>query len=370
MLRRAASRISDSQVSLVAVGDLLITRSMKKFISCADASYRSVLSALRRADVTVGNLEVCLTATGFPAEKLVTLRADPSLAPEISETGIDVLTLANNHTMDYGYTGLLETMKTLRKHRIPFVGAGKNIRDAYALFVYRKKRLRISFLSVSTCLALGAEASDLRPGVAPVRVSTAYEIDPTVLQEQPGTPPVVRSMARMEDVQFLTGAIARAKRTSDFVVVAIHWGVAYQDRLAEYQRPLAHAMIRAGADVIVGHHAHVPHAIEVYRRGIVFYGLGNFISRYKSSAKVAGYLESIGIDINRSDASESLFVRLTLRARRKPTCEVFPITIDKEGFPRLADQRTGQKIVERLNQLSSGMARIEFSGGTGHIIAG
>lgn len=358
---------SEAGVSLVALGDLLITKSVQEFISSKDKSYRAILSTLRGADVTLGNLEVSLTTTGFPAEKLVTLRADPALTPEIREMGIDVLSLANNHMMDYGYAGLFETMKALKENGIPYVGAGKNLQDALTPFVYRKNGIQISFLGVSTCLALGAEAADARPGVAPVRVSTAYEIDPTTLQEQPGTSPVVRTAVRKEDLKILSQAIRNAKARSNYVVVAIHWGVAYQDQLAEYQRPLAHAMIDAGADLIMGHHAHVPHAIEIYKKGIVFYGLGNFIMRYERLGRVAEYLHTIGIDMKQSNSNETFMVRFTWGPKRNPVCEIIPLVIDQHGLPRQANRSTGQRIVQKLNRLSHGMSRVKLRGRAGYL---
>lgn len=352
-------------LSLVAVGDLLLTSSAKGFFSSRRTGYRSVLAILNSADITFGNLEVCLSKQGYPTEKLVNLRADPSLAGEVKNLGFDVVSLANNHTMDFGHPGLFETIDALDRRGIPHVGAGKDLKAAMSPVFFNRNNTRISFIGVSSCLALGAEAAGSRPGLAPIRVTTAYEVDPTTLQEQPGTPPVVRTFQREEDVKRLQATIQKARGHSDHVIVSIHWGVAYQDDLAEYQRPLAHSMIEAGADVVIGHHPHVPHGLETYRGGLIFYSLGNFIMKYQRMGKLVKYLHGIGIQMEHTNSNETFIVRIRLSAADRHGCEIIPISIDAQGLPQLAGSPAGKRIVQRLNRLSAGRAAIEWNGKCG-----
>jgi poly-gamma-glutamate synthesis protein (capsule biosynthesis protein) len=129
----------------------------------------------------------------------------------------------------------------------------------------------------------GSRATSRRPGIAPIRVGQSYEFDGVRLDEQPGSPPTVHTWAREVDVERAESVIAETARNADMVVVALHWGVpwcflpANQGPLAEYQQPLAHRLIDAGARVLVGHHAHAVQPLEFYGGGVVLYSTGNFL---------------------------------------------------------------------------------------------
>src|SRR5437868_5510092 len=284
------------RATLVAMGDVLATHSLSPLITAANSSPPSLLALMRTADLTFANLEIPICATGYPADKLVTLRGQMSLAAELNQMGIKAVSLANNHMMDFGYEGLFETVRTLDEQRIAYVGAGNTRQQAFAPVGFDCRGVRVNLMAISCCLPLGAAAAANRPGLAGVHVTTRYEIDTVTLQEQPGTNPVVRTSADMNDMNALQQAIADAKNTSDVLVVAVHWGVAFQPKLAEYQRPLAHAIVDAGANLVIGHHPHVIHEVEVFNGVVILYSLGNFVFDYDLEPGVAAYLSEIGTD--------------------------------------------------------------------------
>jgi poly-gamma-glutamate capsule biosynthesis protein CapA/YwtB (metallophosphatase superfamily) len=357
--------------TFVATGDILTTRSLRPMADAREEEYQSLIDLLREADITFGNLEVCLTRGGFPAEKLVNLRADPDVAKELSEFGFDLVSIANNHALDFGFEGLEETIISLERAGIPYVGGGRDLPEALQPVTLERTSKRFAHFGFSSCLPLGAEAGEARPGIAPIRVTTAYEIDPATLLEQPGTVPVVRTVLRKSDLLMAEEAIRRAKQESDFVIIGMHWGLAYQDLLAEYQQTLAHAMIDAGADLIIGHHPHVPHGVEVYKGRTIFYSLGNFVMQYKTSAELGALLANIGINMNetKQDGEETFIAGATFDANGSIETNIIPIVIDSRGLPRRANEAEAARIVGKISGLSAGMARIILREGVGTIAA-
>jgi hypothetical protein len=141
----------------------------------------------------------------------------------------------------------------------------------------------IAFLSWACTVPPGFRATENQPGLAAVRVRTSYAADPMLIDEQPGTPPWVHTEPWAEDVAQLETALANARRAADFVILAIHWGVPpqwgsnFQGPLAEYQEALAPRLVAAGADLVLGHHAHTVYGVQAFGPGLVCYSLGNFI---------------------------------------------------------------------------------------------
>ena len=359
-----------NEAVLVAVGDVLTTRTLAPMLDTGGADSHSVLPILKNADITLANLEVCLTRRGYPAEKLVTLRADPDVARELRDAGIDIVSLANNHMLDFGYEGLTDTLDALNSVGVHHVGGGEDLVSAMRETVLSRKNCKIAFLSFSACLPLGSEAGPDRPGIAPIRVTTSYEIDPATLQEQPGTVQVVRTAVNPSDLTATVHAIKRAKSAADFLVVAVHWGVAYQDNLAQYQRELAHAMVDSGADLIIGHHPHVPHAVEMYKCKAILYSLGNFVTQYQSSPALSELLQSIGIDMKaeKEKGAETFIVKAIFSAGDSVRVQLIPILIDGRGIPRLVDNSNATRLIRKLATLSTGLAKIDFSDGLGLVM--
>lgn len=345
---------------MAATGDLMFNRPLVR----ADLNERTsrVYDLLRQADITFANLEIPLTDRGVSADKLVTFRADPALAGDLRKIGIDVVTFANNHGLDFGVEGLVQTLESLDAVAMPRVGAGRDAEEAYRPAFLSDAGLRVAFVGLASTLPAGSAARNGRPGIAPIRVFTKYVIDSEALDEQPGTAPYVETEAMASDIDAACEAVRQAAQAADVVVVGIHWGVphgwvaAFQDPLATYQRPLAHRLIDAGATAIVGNHAHVLHGIEYYKERPILYCLGNFLfHRLASGTPLAlnrNYppysWRSLRSPVNRLSAVATL----TLGLGGVSQVQLTPIEINDLGEPELVTGEKAEQILAMLDDLS------------------
>jgi len=202
---------------------------------------------LRDADIAFGNLECTLSTRGRRVPKQYSFRASPWWATRLADAGFDVLSLANNHTMDYDRIALQDTVACLRRAGIAPVGAGPNQTEAHALRTITVRGIRVGFLAY-----LG-----MFPPVLPI------------LPQEPGV-----AMGYPTDVR---RHVTAARRLADVIVVSIHAGIEGITRPSPRQREIAHAAVDAGADLVIGHHPHVVQPVEHYRGKAVFYSLGNFV---------------------------------------------------------------------------------------------
>lgn len=202
------------------------------------------------ANMTMINEEFPFSTRGIPMEnKKFTFRIDPKYVKVFHEMGIDVVSLANNHALDYGDEALIDTFATLDEAGIPYAGAGSTkARAEEAVFVEAGGR-KIGVLSASRVIpVVGWNIENHQPGLFCTYSST-------------------RMVARIKEIE----------QECDFVVVYVHWGKEYQEYPENYQRELAKKYIDAGADLVVGSHPHVPQGIEYYKGVPIVYSLGNFI---------------------------------------------------------------------------------------------
>lgn len=324
---------------------------------------RPVWQLLRDADVAFTNLETTLTEREGGTEKLVTLRADPGLATEVAEGGIDVCTLANNHAMDYGEGGIEDTLAALDKAGVGRVGAGRDLAEAESPLVLDHGGLRVACLGFACTLPNGCGAGTGRAGLAPIRVLSRFVIDPVSIDENPGIAPFVETVVMPGDDERAAQAVRSARAQADAVVVALHWGVPNgwvteaQGELATYQRPLARTLVEAGADAVVGHHPHVLHGIEVIEGRPVFYSLGNFLfhtlleGEPKLGRPYPPYSwRSLRGDVNHLGGVAGL--RWT-EPGSPDLVELLPVSLDERGDPELATGRAAEQAMERVERLSS-----------------
>ncbi|MBY0267075.1 MAG: CapA family protein [Burkholderiales bacterium] len=267
-------------------------------------------------------------------------RVDPRLAEVFSDCGFDVVSLASNHAMDWGADALLDTIDLLRGKGLQVVGAGRNLREARAPVIVERKGIRTAFLAYCSILQTGYAAGPDHPGVAPLRVHTYYE----AFDYQPGVPPRVVTVPHEEDLAALCEDIRAARTLAHNVVVSLHWGVHYIPRLiADYQVTVAEAAFAAGADLILGHHAHTPKAIGVHGGKVCFYSLSNFImsSTAKSPEKAAQFERRYGVQLDPdyphlsygTDAKRSLIARAVLGERGVQRVSFLPVLIDTRLRP-------------------------------------
>ncbi|MBR6562471.1 MAG: CapA family protein [Clostridia bacterium] len=205
---------------------------------------------MRSADVAMVNNEFSISDRGSPMKhKTYTYVAKPEHTKYYGELGIDFVTLANNHVFDYGEDAFYDTLDTLDEYGIDYAGAGRNARDAQKPFYYVINGRKIGFIS-----ATRAEKNILTP------------------EATEGSPGVFRCY----DNERLLEVIAETEEECDFLVLFLHWGTEYSPKLERVQKTTSHEYVDAGADLIIGTHAHMLQGIEFYNGKAIFYNLGNF----------------------------------------------------------------------------------------------
>jgi poly-gamma-glutamate synthesis protein (capsule biosynthesis protein) len=230
-----------------------------------------VRPTLRSADLRFGNCERQYSSRGTASELAPHGRQPPEMAQIFTDCGFDAVTIANNHMFDYGPEALLDTRALLLEKGIAVTGAGRDLDEARAPAIVERNGIKVGFLGYCSVIPEGGEAAPNKIGIAPLRVTTTYE------GRGPHASPRVVTRPAEEDMRMILDDVAALRRRVDIVIVACHWGVIWVPRvIADYQVIAAHACIDAGADMILGHHAHVPKAIEVYKGKTIFYSLSNF----------------------------------------------------------------------------------------------
>ena len=228
-----------------------------------------IAPALRAADVAVGHLEVPHTRRGQELEGDVPAPgAPPENLAAIAEAGFAMLSLAGNHIADCGAEGIADTICSLDALGIAHAGAGQDIAAARRPAFIDVESRRLALLSYNCVGPEAGWAGTQRAGAAYLPVLTS--------DGSPAAPPAPLERASEEAFAMLRGDIEGARAQADVVLVALHKGIVHVPaRLAPYERPLAHAAIEAGADAVLGHHAHIVKGIEIYRGRPIFHGLGN-----------------------------------------------------------------------------------------------
>lgn len=189
--------------------------------------------------------------TGKAVTGRLIFRSPPFFVQSLVGGGIDIVFLANNHANDGGIQGIIETIETLRKAGIKYVGTGRDYYETRSLRIIEVRDRKIGFLAYTDLANIGLEravATSNRPGVASARSKAVFD------------------------------EISTAKRKVDLLVVSFHWGVEDQiDQPNKRQKDLAYRSIKEGADVVVGHHLHVLQKVEIYQGKTIAYSLGNFV---------------------------------------------------------------------------------------------
>lgn len=206
---------------------------------------------LSAADLAMVNLETAVTDRGTPATKQYVFRAPATAFTALRSAGVDVATMANNHGMDYGQVGLRDSLAAARAAAFPLVGVGENSAAAFAPYIATVRGQRIALLGATQVL------------------DTATIPDWTATPDHPG-------LASAKDPAALLAAVRAARTQADTVVVYLHWGRELAQCPSADQQRLAAELAAAGADVVVGSHAHVLQGSGWLGSTYVAYGLGNF----------------------------------------------------------------------------------------------
>lgn len=250
------------------VGDLILDEPNP------DALFDLARDQLRICDVLVGHVEVPHTARGVEARFDVPAPAsDPANLAALERAGFHIATLAGNHIADAGPNGVEDTIAELRRLGLATTGAGMNLAAARQPAVLEHGGLRLGCLSYNCVGPRESWAGKDRAGSAYVHVLTHYELD----HASPGGPPSVYTFAEPNTLEAMSADIDTLRTQVDVLLVALHKGLGHTPAtVAMYERQIAKAAIDAGADVVVGHHAHILQGMEVYKDRPIFHGLGNF----------------------------------------------------------------------------------------------
>jgi len=268
--------VSGKTLTVLAVGDIILGK------PDAESYFTLAAPVLRSADVVVGQLEIPFTKRvinpyylEIPTEIPAIPGCDPSNMSAFPFAGFNVLTLAGNHIWDAGVPGIEDSIDGLRKYDIAFVGAGMNIDEARNHVVIERDGTRFGFLDYNCVGPKLTWATPDKPGCAYVHIITHYELDhPT-----PGSNlAMVYTFAEPVSLGAMVEDINKLRPLCDILVVAFHKGVGFKPvEIAWYEKQISYAAIDAGADLILGHHAHILKGIEQYKGKIIFHGLGNFV---------------------------------------------------------------------------------------------
>lgn len=295
--------------TLVAVGDIMLDRRVGTKIEDlgAEFPFEHVAELLREADLAFGNLESPISSVGEAVKgKEVAFRAAPQTISGIRNAGIDVLSLANNHAMDYGPATLMDTMDILAHNGVAYIGAGANSVAARRPANLTINGVKVSLLAYSYRFHMMVEAQQEHPGVA-----------------------IAHSEAVKADVE-------EAKEWANIVIVSFHWGWEYSDHPDAETRELAYLAVESGASLVIGHHPHVIQGVEVYNGGLICYSLGNFIFDQRGTRTRRG-----------------LILRCTIGESGVQQAELLPVIIDALSLqPSLVSGEVAKPILLELERLS------------------
>jgi poly-gamma-glutamate capsule biosynthesis protein CapA/YwtB (metallophosphatase superfamily) len=296
----------------------------------------------RAADISFLNVEHPLSSRGTPVRgKKFLHRGTPEHVEGLTEAGLSAVNLANNHILDFGEPGLIDTVSQLSAAGIPCFGAGESIAAASAPLIVERNGLRVGLLGYTSTLPTGFAAGPSIPGVNPLRVRTAYR-PPYSLDELPGTPPVIETWPVGSDLRAMSESITALKHDADVVLVYVHWGASCTPQVHDHQHTIGRAAIDAGAAAVFGGHQHVVSAVEFYRGAPIVHCTGDFV------------FDIVEPWFGEATRRNVLF-GATLTAEGLKDCYLVPCSTGVDQPARLAkpDSDIGQQIVADLRHWSA-----------------
>lgn len=307
------------KVKFCAVGDVLLDRGIRKTIEEEGLTYlfEKVKPIISAHDLAFCNLESPLTSSniGYPLLKQYSFRGEPEYVQGLLYAGFNVVSVANNHTIDWDRDGFMETIRILKEHNISPVGGGKNQQEAMQPTLIKKNGLTFAFFGAVSFLLEGLPYLENKP-------APAYA-----------------------GIEELTTQIQRINNLVDFVIVSFHWGGENQSIPNSRQVEYAHRAIDAGADLVLGHHPHVLQSIEHYKDRFIIYSLGNFV-----------------FDNSRPHQKQTMIFSCEFNKGQMLSPKIIPITIELRR-PQSASEDDFEEIVQRITTLSQAFfTKIEVSG--------
>jgi len=323
------------ELNMVMIGDAYIQR------ADPDSAFEPVRPFLANADIGFCNLETVIADRKYldPDDHDTRPRSDESALPAYLRAGFNVMNIANNPGMYHGLRAFLRSLDVLDAAGVVYAGGGRNLAEARRPAIIEKKGTRVAFVCRTAVGLVSAAATPERGGVARFAVSTAYEA-PARIADVPGSPPLIHTIPDPQDKAALEEDIRAAKKQADLVIVSWHWGVSPHSRgigdLAGYQVEMGRASIDAGADLVVGHHAHVPQPIEVYKGKPIVYSLANYVhDMFEGERKLS-----------------TILVRCLIRDGKIARLSFVPGLVDGSGPPRYFKPREAVRVVNHVVEIS------------------
>jgi hypothetical protein len=344
-------------VDFIAVGDIILG-------SNCDYLFDHARPLFHDSDLVVGQLEVTHTERDAHA---VSLGRIPQNLKPIADAGIDVLTLAGNHLMDYGEEGIEDTIKWLDQNQIKYLGAGMNLTEARRPLITERNNTRIGFLNYNCVGPKETWAGPQKAGNAYIHIITHYALD----HANPGGLPKIYTHAEPKSLGWMKEDIEKLKAQCDFVVVALHKGLVHTPaKLVEYEQQVSYEAIDAGADLIISHHSHILRGVEWYKGKPIYHGLCNGFVYLPIEALHTGPLPENWAERRKSmfgfepdkeyttypfhpEAKFTMFAKCTIDKHEITRAAVIPCFINKAGQPELVGKsEKGQAMLDYLRGIT------------------
>lgn len=278
--------------------------------------FERVAPYINSADIVFADLECPLSDRFNPPYNGVNFIAPQETISGLDACGVNIVSLANNHSTNFGLQAFTDTIDLLESHGIDYVGGGRNAGQAYAPTFVETEGCRFAFLRYNA-IAGSINASQDMAGVA------WFDMSPYAADD-------------LQDIASMEEAVKRARQEADFVIVGFHWSVEYVDDPSLSMTNAAHAACDAGADMVIGSHPHMMQPIEFYRGSLITYNLGNFI------------FDQMWAEYTR----EGVILRCKMLGSYVTEIEVLPYRICDYCQPVVMEQGSGQYLLDRLLNIS------------------
>ena len=310
---KGLQKVTESRISFLAVGDIMLSRGVANSIERSGNAltpFEKMANIFRSTDFNFGNLESPISGKNNVLGKGLVFNTDTRHIAGLKAYNFKILNFANNHALDQKLEGLIQTRNFLKKDKVSFLGAGENLEEAWQPKIIVVKGVRIGFVgaSYSSFNDYGAERNDY--------------------------------IARIEDTERLKKAIKFLKvKKVDFIVATMHAGEEYTRNPNALQIDFARSAIDFGADIVIGGHPHWTQTVEKYNGKYIFYSLGNFIfDQTFSRNTMEGLTLKISLLNQKSTASQTKIEQI----------ELLPVVIENAGTPRLANEDEAQQILQKI----------------------
>lgn len=354
---------------ITAVGDMIFN---EKISHLTEPERAGLLRLMQEADIAYGNMEFSLNDRPDLQRPFYNFRAPRDFRWELARTGINLVSLANNHALDFGPEGLKECLKALDHSNITYAGAGATLAEARApgrleLAGFKTRVSLLSYMRYWTAKYRSKDAS--APSLATIDPAVILAVRDGKVEKVEG--PLESDVKAMED------DIVLARRHADLLLVSLHnhdvthhraYGI--QDTTPPNDQIMFHRAIEAGADMVIGTGPHVLRGIELHQGRPIFYSLGDFIYQYRTPERIpADVIHQRDIEMPRPanvsvfdrresrEVLESVMVRMTMNQGKLKRIQLLPVTIDDEGplygVPRLASTKRGGEIIALMQKLSA-----------------